>query len=494
MPLLLVLPLLLPSAHAFTIQTVGDTGCHEAITQDALRRVRDDAPSLVPGSTSDEDRAIIDDVPFELDDDLHDIAAVALVLGARENDLGGRTPYDVSRLAALHGDSDHQREHCLRDSEEDEPDGSTDAIADCRAYILETIDTARTGLDADGAPDLDVRDEWTISLDYRGLVDIPLPVFWFDMGRALHALEDGYTHTYRADSGEITAVLNFVDLAENDYEEGTDGPSHLSPMDDCNADAYRTARADTAQDAAYDLLTAVVEDGGDPESVLDERLAFLDGCDASNDWCNAAERQFSDTGCSTSGGAAAPLLVLAGLLATFRRRAVVLGALLLPRLAAAKPVTKNLMPTGFEFDVAVALDRPALAPTFGVLYRHNERWVFGGAAQWNPWFSYTTLSGELGTANVFAIARREFQMKAEQVRVTVTAELGASVLLFDLYGAPAGSVGPYVALSPLGIEWKLKKHGYFVFEPGIALPVPRIVGIPFSYYQYRINMGVRWGA
>ena len=85
-------------------------------------------------------------------------------------------------------------------------------------------------------------------------------------------------------------------------------------------------------------------------------------------------------------------------------------------------------------------------------------------------------------------------MTSEPVRLTTTLNLGASMLLFDLYGAPAGSVGPYFGMSLLGVEWKAFRHSYFLLDPGVAVPVPRIVGIPFAYYQYRLTVGVRWGA
>ena len=124
----------------------------------------------------------------------------------------------------------------------------------------------------------------------------------------------------------------------------------------------------------------------------------------------------------------------------------------------------------------------------------SEKWVIGGDLEWNPWYSVSPADFEPGLANVYATLKREFAMKSDAVRITTTANLGASVLLFNLYNTPAGSVGPYFGLSLVGVEWRAFHHAYFVLDPGIVVPVPRVVGIPFEYHQYRLTLGVRWGA
>src|SRR6185436_1628682 len=100
-----------------------------------------------------EELSLIKDVPFTLDDDMKDISSATLIVGVRDNDLKGRGPADTSQLAAIHGNPENQREHCLRNLGDDEPDGSVRALEACKAFIREKIVDALGGLDANGVPD-----------------------------------------------------------------------------------------------------------------------------------------------------------------------------------------------------------------------------------------------------------------------------------------------------------------------------------------------------
>src|SRR5204863_8759126 len=120
-------------ARAFNIQVGPSPGCHETITGDALSAVRESNDAAAAVSDDDEnDLALIRDVPFDLPDELADIGAATLLIGARENDLEGRSPHDLSSLISLHGDSEDQDAHCCRAIEDDDPDGSETALASCR--------------------------------------------------------------------------------------------------------------------------------------------------------------------------------------------------------------------------------------------------------------------------------------------------------------------------------------------------------------------------
>src|SRR5207247_2032932 len=123
---------------------------------------------------------------FDVASDMQDLVAVTLLIGSREDDLHGISPTDLSKLPLLHGLPSAQREHCLRDRGDDEPDGSALALTRCAEFIHEEIAQALTGLDAAGNPDLNSRDELHLVLQIRGSVDVRLPRFWLHLGQAVH--------------------------------------------------------------------------------------------------------------------------------------------------------------------------------------------------------------------------------------------------------------------------------------------------------------------
>lgn len=109
------------TAAAYTISNELSDGCHERITADALRKVRQDSPTASPLPISDNDRALVDDLQFTPDDDMRDLGGATLLIAVRDNDLKGRPSDDLSALAEVHGNPDGQNEHCLRGADDKEP-------------------------------------------------------------------------------------------------------------------------------------------------------------------------------------------------------------------------------------------------------------------------------------------------------------------------------------------------------------------------------------
>ena len=73
----------------------------------------------------------------------------------------------------------------------------------------------------------------------------------------------------------------------------------------------------------------------------------------------------------------------------------------------------------------------------------------------------------------------------------VTANIGASRTLLDLYGVPKGTTGFFGAIYPLGLEWKASRLFYVIINPlGVAAPIPQLRDIPFWYPQYRLSIGL----
>jgi hypothetical protein len=127
--------------------------------------------------------------------------------------------------------------------------------------------------------------------------------------------------------------------------------------------------------------------------------------------------------------------------------------------------------------------------------RVTPRWLIGLDAEWNPWIS---LEGERirpGAFNVYATVVRRWSMLSEHFDIRTSVHLGTSTVLFDLYGVPTGSTGLYSGVSLLGLEWRASRMFSVVIDPAdVALPMPQLRGAPFGYLQYRLTIGLQWGA
>ena len=154
---------------------------------------------------------------------------------------------------------------------------------------------------------------------------------------------------------------------------------------------------------------------------------------------------------------------------------------------------KRLGPrVGFYTAVAGSVDRGALATTLALRVRVTERWIVGFDSEWNPWI--TASVARAGAINLAFTGIRRWPLTWERVNLRSTLQLGMSVLLFDVFGAPGGSVGLYVATAPLGIDVDLRRGCRLVVDPlGVAIPVPHLTGEPFYYMQYRISIGFQFG-
>jgi hypothetical protein len=120
--------------------------------------------------------------------------------------------------------------------------------------------------------------------------------------------------------------------------------------------------------------------------------------------------------------------------------------------------------------------------------------MLGLDAEWNPFLAVSPTRLRPGALNIYVSVIRRFQLKSESVNVRTTVALGASILLFDLVGAPAGGVGPFFGVSLLGVEWKAAPGFYLTLDPSyIAFPVPHLTGTPFGYLQYRFQVGLEFG-
>jgi len=540
------------STDAYTVSSLVSPGCHERIAAEALRTVRLDLAAAAPLPRTRDEQALIEDLQFTPDLDMRDLGGASFLIGVRDNDLKGRSSDDLAFLGQVHGDPNNQDEHCLRSAGQDEPGGSAAAVAACRAFIRGRVAEALDGLGAGSTPDLSQRTSLPLYLSLRGRVHALLPAYYVRMGQAAHALEDSFSHTYRTPDGlRITVVGNWIDDANRTLVESRDGPAHASEMDACDdADPLRTAKRQLATEATAALLRATLDpltskDGkmAATDAILDAYVSYAPGCTFDNGWCDAAERQYKNTaskafGCSSTGGLGLmggvwALLALA--LAPRRRRAIAptLAALLLVGAAAwpagparaddkeaaaaaaavddppagephavPAPVTVPVLQPGprdpsagawgAEFGATGAVNKPAFSLQAGLRRRLSTHWTVGLDGEWNSWISlYGPSNVRAGVVNGYATAILRFPLAYENFNLRTTLNLGASYLLVDLYGAPRGSIGPYAAFYPLGVEWKFSRQFLVIINPiGIALPIPQLRGVPLAYWQYRFGLSI----
>ena len=528
-------------AFAFTIQTSATKGCHERVTEAGWAQARQALPSVTgPLRSRGDDKALIDDVPFDVPESMADIGSVTLLLGVRDNDVKEHGPNSLQEVSIEASDPNLQHEHCLRAPGQDEPGGSSEAVASCRKFIRDTLLSSLEGLDADGRPDPTARETLRVSLAIRREIDVSVPRFFLRAGRGLHALQDSFTHTFRnpEDLGKITTVLNFGDDTEGRLNESVDGPPHASELDQCDdADELRTARRELASEASGMALMAVLDPSLDArgkakavDEMLDRYVAYDDAadCNIDNNWCEAPELVYGSPtlGCQMSsaaprGGSAWALAALGLGAVLLRRRRRLLPALTalgivgftMPAHAdeqgpidgpvsaltgesdAAVPGKKDRAGAFFgRVAVGASYDNTALSGGLGLHYQLNTAWMLGLDAEWNPYLAVSPSKFRSGSGNAYVSVIRRFQLVRETVNIRTTASVGASMLLFDLVGAEKYSVGPYFGVSFLGVEWKAARGCYITIDPTyIAIPIPSVSGIPFMYAQYRFMLGVEFG-
>jgi hypothetical protein len=527
--LAVALSLVAAPAWGYTVGTPVTGACHEMITETALRGARAATPAAAPMPlVTEDDQAMAADLPFPIDGDMGDLGAISLLFGVRDNDLEGLSPTDLAGLAIVQSNAATQDKHCLRSLGDLEPAGTRDALAACRAYILGRVAAALVFLTPSGAPDPDARVGLAVSLAVRGEVVAPLPGFYVDMGQALHALQDGFSHSYRAPGGgPVTEVLDWLHLVDGDLDETTDGPPHSAELDECTSlDALRAARLSQAEEASQRLLLAALGPGdadtrlANATRVLDEALAYQSGCTAANGWCHAPERAYGTElgGCSAhpgarggagAGGAAIVAVMALGLARRRRRRAACVGVLLAATSARAAageaegeiPLCTTPPPPapasriGAYVALGGAFDHTAMNASLGARLWLTPGWLVGVDAEINPWLSILGGGARPGALNVYATVVRRWPLAMGAFSLRSTAHVGSSTILFDLFGVPRYTTGVYLGANLLGVEWKATRSLSLVLDPAdVAFPVPQLAGTPFGYLQYRLTVGLQWGA
>jgi uncharacterized protein (TIGR03382 family) len=481
------------AAEAFTLQTPASDGCHERITLQALSRVGWPDGAKAPARRED-DEALFNSVYFTGANDLWELA---LVFGVRDPDVGAAGIGDLDQLAAIHNGVDRQAEHCLRAPEDDGPLGDAHALANCRAHISRELQLAHGEGDT---IDLTATVPLRVALKFQ-TADIQVSRYAFHMGRALHALEDSFSHTFRSeDATSILAVFNYVDPAlASEYLPDRDGPPHESHLDHCDGDDGQV-RAGPAATASAELLTAFASyDSREVRlaaagAVLDRWMGYTPGCDEANAWCGHSE---PTPGCSTS-GSGGPALFLAGLLGWVilrrRSRAFVLIPSVMAVLVASRARAdewESVPRISVRASSALALDRGGAAVAVGASVALSARFRLGAEVEFSPWFDLQSISVAPGTVNACAYGSIVWA-RPSGWEVQSELRLGGSLLLFDVPGAHAGAMGVFLGVAPIRVVMPLSPRFRLELSPELAVAVPSLGGVPLAYRQYRFTVGFRW--
>jgi hypothetical protein len=359
-----------------------------------------------------------------------------------------------------------------------------------------------------GPPDLDATESVLVALAFRGPIHVDLRRYPFHLGRALHALEDSFSHSFRtADELDVDSVLNYVDWAiGGNYVPARDGYHHIAALDRCtDAEPAQQARVTKATEAATALIGAMAQTGEPAErlsraqAVLDTYLTLHPGCDATNQWCDAPELR-EDTGSCTTipPGRSAPvplaLLVVGGMAVVAGRRRVCSPIALVAwvLLQAAGPGVAHAQSWSLAGDVSVSADHGALAGSLGVRRRLSSHFVVGADAEYNPWFSIDAGRFAAGAFNAYGTLVGVWT-RLGSTDLQSTLHVGVSVLLFDLVGANAGATGLYFGIAPLGVTLHADRRLRFMVNPlELSVPAPQLAGVPYYYRQYRATAGLEW--
>ena len=232
-----------PSAGAFTIASGFSQSCHERLGLAAMAVLLEDLPLdgvVVPSDGIWRDVAA-ELAPLILDSagltaattftDAQKFLLFSLVIGIRSPDTGGHSVANLDDLRREQVDPspDSQHLHCLRAPAEDGFAGDTSVLSGSEALIRQELSEAATAL-GNGHPHTTA----PFYLDFYGQLDVEVDTASYLIGRAMHTLQDCYSHTLRsADARTVYTVLNYIDAVDGNLVESRDGMAHSDTLDDC---------------------------------------------------------------------------------------------------------------------------------------------------------------------------------------------------------------------------------------------------------------------
>ena len=227
----------------------------------------------------------------QLEDEQFRLMMVSTIIGVRSPDTEGHAITNFARLRQIHADPDPvgQYAHALRGPDDDGSNGDLEAIEGLRQVIIGLVTDAFASRQKPPEQQLI---KVPLYIDFYGVVDIEVWEPAYLIGRALHAIQDSFSHAIRTDDlKRIRHVLNYVDAIGGHHHEPTDGLPHSDFMDTCVGETEPIAM--TASEVSTALVAAINEAAGassvEPiRAVLDEWMVYEPGCTFENDYCDSS--------------------------------------------------------------------------------------------------------------------------------------------------------------------------------------------------------------
>jgi hypothetical protein len=508
-------------AAAFDIESAITNDCHEYFTYQAILQL-ETKPGM-PATITEEDEILAGGIQYNRNGDYpNDRLTISLLLGARHNDLHGLSSVAIDDLTKVHNEPQYQQEHCLRKEYQDGNSGAESAVEDSRRFITQMVEHAFDGQDQ---PDPWLLEEVNIFLRFRGPTKVPLSRLYFYLGRAVHTVQDSFSHTLRSKDGrQITEVCNWIDLLNNTLDQRRDGYPHQSITDNCHCQSliYDRLIADTQQ-ASLDFLDAVLGAVDIEERQMrlnqffDKWMQFKSDCTLENNYCssellpelnNNAIQCPSNTGCgcehnpSHQGSYGFWGVMLLVILVLVRKRLTCLVAflLLVPTIVFGHDQTESIVCTDPPSEpgvymilrTGISTAQPALSFEGSGLVR-GDTWGFGLAVDFNPFLSFERgIEASSGTLNIIPSVTLHFQL-TQRLAMRFEGRLGLSILLFDTVGYDYGSLGLFLGIRAVGLDYRLAKNMYLTIDPlEVALPVFGLDKVPYYWRQIRAGAGLAW--
>jgi hypothetical protein len=220
----------------------------------------------------------------------------SLLTGVRSPDTNGGSALNLASIRAVHLEQGGQYAHCLRDLRDDDLEGNKVAVTGCRDSIIADLETAKEFAQKPMDEQIIFVD---FSADFYGKFEIRVWAPAYFLGRAIHAMEDSFTHMLRTENRRsIIHVMNFTEAITGNLHEPRDGMAHSNSMDIC--EGVTQPLVESAVEASADLIRAFSAELADPDGeeielitlkwityTRGEDLGYEEGCIQANDYCDS---------------------------------------------------------------------------------------------------------------------------------------------------------------------------------------------------------------